>query len=92
VEAQNLHDKFDTQKLKLRPVVHFYSFATFEVFTAVNIQVLVFWVVTTCGVVIEYQHFWGLAASIFRVNSHSCECSSEEWGGNGLHIMHYKVG
>jgi len=31
----------------------------FEVFTAVKIQVCVFWVVTPCGVAVEYRRFGG---------------------------------
>jgi len=31
----------------------------FEVFTAVNIQVMVFWIVISCCVVVGYQHFEG---------------------------------
>jgi hypothetical protein len=31
----------------------------FEVFMAVKIQVEVFWVVMSCGVVVGYQHFRG---------------------------------
>jgi hypothetical protein len=40
-------------------VVKVLDSATFEVFTAMNIQVVVFWVVTPCSDVIGYQRFGG---------------------------------
>jgi len=36
-----------------------FRFAAFEVFTAVKIQVEVFWVVTPCSVVVGYRRFRG---------------------------------
>jgi hypothetical protein len=40
----------------------------FEVFTAVKIQVEVFWIVTPCGVVTEYQLSEVHATSIFSTS------------------------
>jgi hypothetical protein len=41
--------------------------ATFEVFTAMKIHVIVFWVVTPCSDVVGYNVSEGRTASIFRV-------------------------
>jgi len=44
-----------------------YLLKTFVVFRAVKIQVVVFWVVTPCSVVVGYPRFGGLSASILTL-------------------------
>jgi hypothetical protein len=41
----------------------------FEVLTAVKMSMLVFWVVTLCGLVGRYQRFGEQTASIFRAEA-----------------------
>jgi hypothetical protein len=40
--------------------------ANFEVFTAVKIEFVAFWVLAPCSVMVGYQHFGGTMAS-FRI-------------------------
>jgi len=44
----------------------FKQYARFETFTAMKIQVEVFWVVMLCGVVVRYQLFRGSWCLIFK--------------------------
>jgi hypothetical protein len=47
--------------------IYHLPYASFEVFTAVEIEVQVFWVVAPCSVILGYQHFRGPLISYHNI-------------------------